>query len=237
MLTSVSHDLRTPLASILGAISSLRSFGERYDAATRDELLATAQDEAERLNRFVGNLLDMTRLDAGAVAVKSQPVDIADLVATALRRAEALLRGHPVTTSIAADLPPAALDFVLAEQVLFNLLDNAAKYTPPGTLIEIVAKAQGDDAVLSVRDEGPGISVSDLPHVFEKFYRAAEGDRRGTGTGLGLAIARGFVEAQGGTIVARNRTDRQGAEFVISFPLATGVAPMAKGAADAVHDQ
>ncbi len=221
MLTSVSHDLRTPLASILGAISSLRSYGDRYDPATRDELLSTAQDEAERLNRFVGNLLDMTRLDAGAVTVKREPADVADLVATALRRAEPLLRAHRVAMSVAPDLPPVDIDFVLGEQVLFNLLDNAAKYTPPGTTIEIAARADAGNVVLSVRDEGPGLAAEDLPHVFEKFYRAREGDRRRAGTGLGLAIAKGFVEAQGGRIAARNRIDRSGAEFVISFPATT----------------
>ncbi|HEX2891693.1 sensor histidine kinase KdpD [Vineibacter terrae] len=225
MLTSVSHDLRTPLASILGAVSSLRSYGERYDPATRDELLATAQDEAERLNRFVGNLLDMTRLDAGAVSVKREPVDVADLIATALRRAEPLLRAHRVVATVAPDLAPVELDFVLGEQVLFNLLDNAAKYTPEGTTIAIEARAENGHVLLSVRDEGPGLAAADLPHVFEKFYRAREGDRRRAGTGLGLAIAKGFVEAQGGRIVARNRPGRSGAEFVISFPAMTRAAP------------
>jgi two-component system sensor histidine kinase KdpD len=218
VLTSVSHDLRTPLASILGAISSLRSYGDRYDPDTRGELLATAQDEAERLNRFVGNLLDMIRLDAGAVSARREVVDVADLVATALRRAEPLLRHHHVTHTVAPELPAVEIDFVLGEQVLFNLLDNATKYTPKGTTIEIVARAEGSNVALCVRDEGPGIEAADLPHVFEKFYRARDGDRRLAGTGLGLAIARGFVEAQGGSIVARNRTDRTGAEFVITFP-------------------
>ncbi|HJQ57508.1 MAG TPA: sensor histidine kinase KdpD, partial [Vineibacter sp.] len=157
MLTSVSHDLRTPLASILGAISSLRSYGDRYDAPTRDELLATAQDEAERLNRFVGNLLDMTRLDAGVVKVNREPVDATDLIATALRRAEPLLRAHRVVTTVAPDMPAMAIDFVLGEQVLFNLLDNAAKYTPPGTTIEVSAAAGPAGVHLSVRDEGPGV--------------------------------------------------------------------------------
>jgi two-component system sensor histidine kinase KdpD len=227
MLTSVSHDLRTPLASIIGAISSLRSYGDRYDPAVRDELLATAQDEAERLNRFVGNLLDMTRLDAGAIAVKHEPVDIADVVATALRRAAPLLRDHRVTSAVASDLPPVELDFVLAEQALFNLLDNAAKYTPPGTTIELSARAEAGKVILSVRDEGPGITAADLPHVFEKFFRAAEGDRRRAGTGLGLAIAKGFVEVQGGRITARHRVDRPGAEFVIIFPATTRSLPPA----------
>ncbi|MCW5746254.1 MAG: sensor histidine kinase KdpD [Alphaproteobacteria bacterium] len=218
MLTSVSHDLRTPLASILGAISSLRSYGDRYDAQAREDLLATAQGEAERLNRFVGNLLDMTRLDAGAITARCEPVDVSDLVGTALRRARPLLREHRVVTTVSPDLPPLQLDFVLGEQVLFNLLDNAAKYTPPGTTIEVSARAEGTRVYLSVRDEGPGIAADDLPHVFEKFFRAVEGDRRRAGTGLGLAIAKGFVEVQGGRITARNRSDRSGAEFVVEFP-------------------
>src|SRR5262245_27066857 len=218
MLTSVSHDLRTPLASIIGALSSLRSYRERYDRETRDELLQTALSEAERLDRFVSNLLDMTRLDAGAIVPKREPIDAGDLVSTALRRAGPLLKDKVVTTSVAPDLPPLSLDFVLAEQVLFNLLDNAGKYSPTGGRIEIEVKQVGERIEFVVRDEGPGIPPEALDKLFGKFYRA-EGDRRRAGTGLGLAIAKGFVEAQGGTITARNRSDRSGAEFTISYPI------------------
>ncbi|MGE3918908.1 MAG: DUF4118 domain-containing protein, partial [Hyphomicrobiaceae bacterium] len=192
MLTSVSHDLRTPLASIIGALSSLRSYRERYDQPTRDELLATAQSEAERLDRFVGNLLDMTRLDAGAIAPKKEPVDAGDLVSTVLRRAAPLLKDKVVVTSIALDLPPLSLDFVLAEQILFNIVDNAAKYSPEGGRIEIEARQVGSRLEFVVRDEGPGIPVAALDRIFDKFYRANDGDRRRAGTGLGLAIAKGF---------------------------------------------
>src|SRR6266850_248046 len=132
MLTSVSHDLRTPLASIIGGLSSLKSYRDRYDEPTRDELLGTALSEAERLDRFVGNLLDMTRLDAGAIVPKREPVDAGDLVSTALRRAAPLSRDKVVVPSVAPDLPPLSLDFVLAEQALFNVLDNAGKYSPSG---------------------------------------------------------------------------------------------------------
>ena len=218
MLASVSHDLRTPLASIVGTLSSLRSFGARYDDRTRIELLATAQGEAERLDRFVGNLLDMTRLDAGAVEPKREVVEIGDLISTALRRASPLLKGHRVASAIASDLPSVAVDFVLAEQVLFNLLDNAAKYAPPGGRIDVEGRAAGGRVEIVVRDEGPGIPPSAVERLFDKFFRAAEGDRRPAGTGLGLAIARGFVEAMGGAISARNRVDRCGAEFIVSFP-------------------
>lgn len=222
MLTSVSHDLRTPLASIIGALSSLRSFGERYDISAREELLATAQGEAERLDRFVGNLLDMTRLDAGAIAPRREAVEVGDLVSTALRRAAPLVAGHEVSVAMAPGLPALSLDFVLAEQVLFNLLDNAAKYSGPGGRISVETRQQAGARVeIVVRDEGPGLAEADLDRIFEKFYRAESGDRRRAGTGLGLAIARGFVEAMGGTLTARNRSDRSGAEFVVSFPVSS----------------
>jgi two-component system sensor histidine kinase KdpD len=220
MLTSVSHDLRTPLASIIGALSSLRSRSTRFDEPTRDELLGTALSEAERLDRFVGNLLDMTRLDAGAIVPKSEPVDAGDLVSTALRRAGPILQDRTVSSAVAPDLPPLSLDFVLAEQALFNLLDNAVKYSPADGRIEVDARPAGEGVEIVVRDEGPGIPVEALDRLFDKFYRADDGDRRRAGTGLGLAIARGFVEAQGGTIAARNRADRSGAEFIMSYPAA-----------------
>jgi two-component system sensor histidine kinase KdpD len=224
MLTSVSHDLRTPLASIIGALSSLRSYRDRYDEATRDELLGTALSEAERLDRFVGNLLDMTRLDAGAIVPKREAVEVGDLVSTALRRAAPLLKEHVVASSIQSGLPSLSLDFVLAEQVLFNILDNAAKYSPLGGRIEIEARRVGATVEIAVRDDGPGIPAVALDRIFDKFYRAGDGDRRRAGTGLGLAIAKGFIEAHGGTLAARNRSDggeagRSGAEFIVSFPV------------------
>jgi two-component system sensor histidine kinase KdpD len=140
MLTSVSHDLRTPLASIIGALSSLRSHRERYDDATREELLGTALSEAQRLDRFVGNLLDMTRLDAGVIEPKREAVEVGDLVSTTVRRALTVLQDRVVASNVAPGLPSLQLDFVLAEQVLFNLLDNAAKYSPSGSRIEIQAR-------------------------------------------------------------------------------------------------
>ena len=220
MLTSVSHDLRTPLASIIGALSSVRSFGARYDEATRDELLQTALSEAERLDRFVGNLLDMTRLDAGVIEPRRESVDVGDLVSTAVRRAGPLLQDRVVACSVSSDLPALSLDFVLAEQALFNLLDNAVKYSPSGSRIEIDARQADDEVEIVVRDQGAGIPPSALDRLFDKFFRADDGDRRRTGTGLGLAIAKGFIEAQRGRISARNRRDRQGAEFVIRYRVA-----------------
>jgi two-component system sensor histidine kinase KdpD len=219
LLTSISHDLRTPLASIIGTITSLRSFGKLYDEGTRDEMLATAQDEGERLNRFVANLLDMTRIDSGAIELRREMVDLSDVIGSALQRCSKVLADHRVAVALAPDLPMFPLDFVLMEQVLVNLLDNAAKYASGGTMIEISGRRENGTVVIAVRDEGPGIPVDDLERIFDKFYRVRGGDRQRAGTGLGLAICRGFIEAQGGTIVAANRADRSGAIFTIRLPI------------------
>ena len=219
LLTSISHDLRTPLASIIGTITSLRSFGKLYDEKTQDEMLATAQDESERLNRFVANLLDMTRIDSGAIELRREMIDLSDVVGSALQRCGKVLSDHRVAVTLAPDLPMFPLDFVLMEQVLVNLLDNAAKYAPNSTTIEIDGRRENGNVVIEVRDEGPGIPVDDLERIFDKFYRVRSGDRQRAGTGLGLAICRGFIEAQGGTIVAANRADRSGAVFTIRLPV------------------
>jgi two-component system, OmpR family, sensor histidine kinase KdpD len=219
LLTSISHDLRTPLASILGTVSSLRSYANKYDAADRDELLATLESEAERLNRFVGNLLDMTRLESGMVEIKLDLADVAEIVGAALERAGNILARHRVEVAIASDLPMLRLDPILFEQVLFNLLDNAAKYSPPGSRIDLRARQDGDSVTIEVIDEGPGIPPGDFERVFDKFYRVQGQDRRRAGTGLGLAICRGFIEAQGGRIEAQNRRDRSGAVLTIRLPV------------------
>ncbi len=219
LLTSISHDLRTPLASIIGAVTSLRRYGNLYDEKGRDDLLATAQEEAERLNRFVANLLDMTRLDSGALTPKREKVDIADLVGTALRRTAPLLANHRVNLDLAGDLPMLALDFVLTEQILVNLLDNAAKYSPTDTVIDVRARRVADAVRIEVLDQGPGIPADELGRIFDKFYRVQNSDRQRAGIGLGLAICRGFAEAQGGTIEAANRIDEKGAVFTLEFPI------------------
>ena len=219
VLTSISHDLRTPLASILGAVSSLRNYADKYDPKDRDELLATLQDEAERLTRFVTNLLNMTRLEAGSVELKLELVDVAEIVGAAVARAGSILARHRLEIDVAPDLPMVRLDPILFEQVLFNLFDNAAKYAPPGSRIDLLARREGDVVVLEIIDEGPGIPAGDLERVFDKFYRVQAQDRQRAGTGLGLAICRGFVEAQGGRIEARNRADRSGAVLTIRLPV------------------
>jgi two-component system, OmpR family, sensor histidine kinase KdpD len=220
LLTSISHDLRTPLASILGSASSLSSYRKSLDDAAQQELIGTIQEEAERLNRFIANLLDMTRLESGAIEIQNSTTDVADVIGSALRRASTVLSQHKIELELGSDLPPAKADPVLFEQVLFNLLDNAAKYTAPGTKVHIEAHAQENALTLSIVDEGEGIPPSDLEKIFDKFYRVLASDRKRAGTGLGLAICRGFIEAMGGTQRAGNRTDRRGAIFTIIIPAA-----------------
>lgn len=219
LLTSISHDLRTPLAAILGAASSLRRYRDSYSAADRDELLATLETEAERMNRFVGNLLDMTRLEAGAVEARLDLADVEEILGAAVRRAAGILVAHRIAVSVAPDLPMLRVDPILFEQVLFNLIDNAAKYSPPGSLIELYARRERHEVAIEITDEGPGIPPADLERVFDKFYRVEAEDRRRAGTGLGLAISRGFIEAQGGRIAARNRRDRSGAVLILRVPI------------------
>jgi len=230
LLTSISHDLRTPLASILGSATSLRTYREALDEPAQRDMIATIQDEAERLNRFIANLLDMTRLESGAIAPKAELIDLADIVGSALERAGKVLAQHRVTVDLAADLPMLRLDPVLFEQVLFNLLDNAAKYAPAGTEIAIDGRQDGDTVRVRVRDEGDGIPPADLERIFDKFYRVQAADRRRAGTGLGLAICRGFVEAMGGVIGAANRPGR-GAEFTVVMPVPAAAAATEEGAA------
>ncbi|HEY3777091.1 MAG TPA: DUF4118 domain-containing protein [Rhizomicrobium sp.] len=219
LLTSISHDLRTPLASILGSATTLRSQHGNLDARAQDELVGTIQEEAERLNRFIANLLDMTRLESGALSPQLDFVDLGDIAGSAMRRASSVLAHHQVRVEISADLPMLRLDPVLFEQVLFNLLDNAAKYTPPGSTIELRAVRLDNQVRVDVSDEGEGIPAGDVERIFDKFYRVQAIDRKRAGTGLGLAICRGFVEAMGGTIRAANRRDRCGALLIITLPV------------------
>jgi two-component system sensor histidine kinase KdpD len=223
LLTSISHDLKTPLASILGAAGTLRDLGEKLSDAEKTDLLATIIDESERLNRFIANLLDMTKLESGAVMPNTSLHDLGEIVGSALRRASKILARHRVELEFAPDLPMLELDAVLFEQVLFNLLDNAAKYAPPETTIRILGWRESGTVYVQILDEGRGIPLADLEHIFDKFYRAQKGDHVRAGTGLGLAISRGFVEAMHGTIVAGNRTDRSGAVFTIRLPVPAGL--------------
>ncbi|WP_256805898.1 MULTISPECIES: sensor histidine kinase KdpD [unclassified Bradyrhizobium] len=219
LLTSISHDLKTPLASVLGAASTMRDLAGALSDTEKRDLLATVIDESERLNRFIANLLDMTKLESGAIVPNTALHDLGEIVGSALRRAAKILTAHKVELVLAADLPMLQLDAVLFEQVLFNLLDNAAKYSRPDTTISIRSQRDRDHVVLQVADEGDGIPPDELESVFDKFYRAQKGDHVRPGTGLGLAISRGFVEAMRGTIAAANRNDRSGAVLTIRLPV------------------
>lgn len=215
LLNSISHDLRTPLVSVTGVLSSLREEGAVLDEKAKRELLETAWGEAERLNRFVGNLLDMTRIEAGAVRLKAEPCDLQELVGCTLAAVEQRLGDRRIEVALASDLPPAAMDLVLMIQVLVNLLDNAHKHAPAGSAIGIGARVEGQWLVLEIVDHGPGVPEHDLQRIFDKFYRLPVPEGAG-GTGLGLAICRGIVEAHGGAISAANRVD---GGFVIEIRL------------------
>ncbi len=219
LLTSISHDLKTPLAAVLGAAGTLRSLSDDLDEHAKADLVATIIDELERLNRFIANLLDMTKLELGAVVPNAALHDLGEIVGSALERASKILSRHRVEVDLAKDLPMVQIDPVLFEQALFNLLDNAAKYAPAGTAVRIQSWRDPDGVGLMVLDEGEGIPPGDLEHIFDKFYRARKADHVRAGTGLGLAISRGFVEAMHGTIVAGNRADRTGAVFTIRLPI------------------
>ena len=230
LLTSISHDLKTPLAAVLGSATTLRDLATKLSDAEKADLLSTVIDESERLNRFIANLLDMTRLESGAIVPNAVPHDLSEIVDTALRRATKILSRHKVQLKLTANLPMVRLDAVLFEQALFNILDNAAKYAPTGTTIRMQSRQQDGFVVLEVFDEGEGIPPVDLENIFNKFYRARKGDQVRPGTGLGLAIARGFIEAMGGTISAANRHERSGAIFTIKFPVRIDARPLETGA-------
>jgi two-component system sensor histidine kinase KdpD len=204
LLNSISHDLRTPLVSITGAISTLRDERTRLDEETRQSLLDTAGEEADRLNRLVGNLLNMSRIEAGAMRAALELVDIQDLIGSSLEQVGERGRDRKISVEIPPDLPLVPLDFVLMSQVLINLIDNALKYSSPDTPIQIRAHPTGAFLEIEVADRGAGIPNEDLNRVFEKFYRVHRPDQV-SGTGLGLSICKGILETHGGFIHAVNR--------------------------------
>ncbi len=223
LLSSVSHDLRTPLGVVTGATSALLEEDVPKDENMRRELLMTAHEEALRLNRLVRNLLDMTRLEAGAMKVQRDLGPFEEVVGSALDRMDDRLRGREVRTSIPPDLPLVPFDAILVEQVLINLLENATKYSPPGSPIDIRAvvrpgPGKGDKGAIEVEvaDRGPGVGKQDVERVFDKFFRVREGE--GGGVGLGLTICRGIVHAHGGRIWVEDR-EGGGASFRFTLPL------------------
>lgn len=219
LLSSLSHDLRTPLVSIMGAAGTMLSYDDSLDGASRRDLAQTIQDEAERLNRFVQNLLDMTKLGSGALKPRVDWVDLRDVVAAAVKRTERLARRHSIRIDIDPHMPLLCLDAVLMEQVIFNLLDNACKYAPAGTPVKVWALRTPTHISIEVADLGPGIPPDDRDKVFDMFYRVQAADSQVAGTGLGLAICHGIVEAHGGTIKAEPGLHGAGTCIIIHLPL------------------
>jgi len=211
LISSVSHDLRTPLAVIKGAVSTLLADDVDWDRTTRHTLATTIDSEADRLNRIVGNLLDMSRIEAGALPVARDWQDIAELIGSVLQRMAGQLDGHPVAVEVAPELPLVSINATLMDQVLTNLVENAIKHTPPHTPIMIMAQRSAAGAppgiTVAVRDHGPGIPPDQWLRIFDKFYRMRTGDNEVGGSGLGLAICKGIVEAHGGQIWAQNSPD------------------------------
>jgi two-component system sensor histidine kinase KdpD len=214
LLSAVSHDLRTPLASITGAATTLRD--DELSADTRSELVESIVDEAERLERLVGNLLDMTRLEAGGITLKSDWVPLDEIVGSALTRLEKRLVDRPVQVELASGLPLLRVDPVLLQQLFVNLLENADKYTPAGSPIVVRARLVDRRVSIDVIDRGPGLPEGAEEKIFEKFYRGPHA--RASGVGLGLAICRGIAEIHGGTLVAHNQPGG-GAVFHLELPL------------------
>ena len=219
LLSSVSHDLRTPLSSIKAAASSLLQEEVQWDDEARRSFALSIESEADRLNRLVANLLDMSRIESGALKPEKEWYPIDELIHDVLGRMQPVLEGRSIRTDLPDDLPPVKLDYLQIDQVLTNLIENALRYTPAGSPIEIGVQAIGDRMIISIADHGPGIPAADRERVFDKFYRVMETQTARTiGSGLGLAVSRGLVEAHGGRIWVENRKGG-GAIFRFTLPL------------------
>jgi two-component system sensor histidine kinase KdpD len=220
LLSSVSHDLRTPLAVIKGAVTSLMDESVAWQPEPRRELLLSINDESDRLNRLVGNLLDMSRIEGQAPHPPRSPQDIGALIEDVAERLRRQIGSHPIEINLPAELPLAQANYTQIDQVLTNLIENAARYTPAGTPIVVRAYAERDTLAVEVRDHGPGIPEGMRARIFEKFVRAVGPERHADGAGLGLAICNGILKAHGGQIWAENAADG-GARFIFTLPLAT----------------
>ena len=216
LLDSVSHEIRTPLAAIKSAAATLAELTGFTTPSVQREMVTEIEQATERLNRFVGNVLEMSRLESSNITPRFNECDVSELVHMAVAETERELRYHKLTVHLDADLPLVRMDFVLMLQVLTNLLSNAAAHTPVGTAIDLSANRQGETLVLVVADTGPGIPAESLSRVFNKFYRAPNAPTGGTG--LGLALVKGFVEAHEGFVTAENRLG-SGACFTVTLPI------------------
>jgi two-component system sensor histidine kinase KdpD len=230
LLSSVSHDLRTPLAAIKAAVTSLRSGTVDRQSPAHDELLATIEEETDQLNTLVGNLLDMSRIEAGALHPQRKWNDLEDILSAALARLKQAARHHRLETAVPEDLPLIPVDFVQIQQVFINLIGNSLKYSPDGTTIRVEVRLYKGSAVLvRVINHGPPVPDDDLDRIFEKFHRVTAADRI-VGTGLGLSICKGIVEAHGGQIWAENLAD--GLAFNFTLPLSAKDMPPLKNVMD-----
>lgn len=229
LLAAVSHDLRTPLASIKASATSLLQEEITWDAATQREFLTAIDEETDRLTRLVGSLLNLTRIQGGALKPEKEWYDMGELVASVTDRLAPLLETHSLCVRVAPDLPLVAFDFVEMDQVLTNLIENAAKYSDPGTAIDVDADCIDLGVRIRVRDRGFGIPATDLPHVFDPFYRVRSDrrTRRIGGAGIGLAICKGFVEAHDGTIAVESDVG-EGSIFTFTLPVDTPACPAPK---------
>lgn len=226
LLSSLSHDLRTPLASILGAVTSLRELGDRMNAEARADLLAAIEEEAGRLSAFVANLLDMTRLESGSPNLGRDCVDFCDCVQAAVARARRLFPSRAIILTSGEARTLVRGDATLLEHVAYNLIDNAIKYSDPGSAVRVTVEAVGHVVTLTVIDDGPGIAPHNLERVFEKHFRAVSSDRRVPGTGLGLTICRSIVDALGGAISAESpAANGRGTRMTVRLPAAMADAP------------
>ena len=219
LLASVSHDLRTPLTTMRGSIDTLLALGEAIAVQDRRELLEGTRDEAERLDRYIQNLLDMTRLGHGALKLARDWVSPADIAGSALSRLRAVLAPLQVQVDVAPQLPLLHIHAALIEQALINVLENAARFSPPQGVLQLSAGANERELWFAVSDQGPGIPEEDRAKIFDMFYTAARGDRGGQGTGLGLAICQGMVGAHGGRISVGEGIDGQGTCITLYLPL------------------
>ncbi|MDT8386598.1 MAG: DUF4118 domain-containing protein [Thiogranum sp.] len=220
LLSSVSHDLRTPLASIIGSTTSLLEYGESFSEHNRKELLATVVEEAQRLDRHIQNLLDMTRLGQGSLTLKRDWVDVHDIVFSAIDRLANVLKGVKIDIDIAPTVPLLCVHGVLIEQALVNLLDNAVRFSPAEGHIGLSVRHDADSVVIELCDEGPGIPGDEREKIFDMFYTVRRGDRGDLqGTGLGLAICRGMIAAHGGSVIACDGKNGAGTCMRIRLPV------------------
>jgi two-component system sensor histidine kinase KdpD len=218
LLSSVSHDLRTPLSTIIGSSSSLLEFGNNIQEPDRTELLQTVLDEAERLNRYIQNLLDMTRLGGGNLKPRRDWADLGDIISTALERLHKELSPYKVDLQVPDSVRLLYIQSVLIEQALVNVLDNARRFSPDDGTISIAVQDDGEAVTIDVCDQGPGIPEDERERVFDMFYTATRGDRHGQGTGLGLAICRGLLNAHGGQVTAHSGKDGKGTCIRLYLP-------------------